>query len=273
MALGYRKEVVLQMTQSGSGPLPEWPGLAHLLREGVKALGVISMYLAPTLILGWSLGAQEGWSDVTGGVTYCLCSLLLVPLTLPATPLVYMTYCETFSLSMTSGLLIFGLSACTTLIIPAGFMRVAIRGSFIDALHLPRVIATISVYTRLYVRAWWDSLRLSVAGLSLLVLSPWGIAWSYLGIVLCFNQILAQSSRARDALPYQEGWLTREHKEYETMIHDLINTSGRAHHTEDDQESLSLHHGCVHDLIRDVTVMRVWGVYVPLPKAISKLFS
>ena len=123
MALGYRKEVVLHMTRAGVGPLPEWPGLAHLSREGFKALGVISVYLAPTLILGWHLGAQDGWSDVTGGIMYCLCSLFLVPLTLPATPLAYMLWSDVFTLSTSSGLIIFGLSACTTFIIPAGFKK------------------------------------------------------------------------------------------------------------------------------------------------------
>ena len=246
IALGYRKEVVLHFKVSGAGPLPAWPGTFALLREGFKALGVISLYLAPALILSWQLGAREGWADPIGGLQYMLCSLTLVPVTLPATPLVYMSQHQEFLLSGFDGALIFALSTGITFLIPAGFMRVAIRGSFVDALHLPEALRTLSLYRAQYIRAWSRSLQLSVVGVSLLIFSPWGIAWSYLGIVLCFNEVLASSSQMKDASPYRAGWLVRERTRYEAWTAEVI------------EAALALT-----PRKRRRSIIKLWGVYLP----------
>ena len=266
IALGYRKEVVLHFTRSNVGPLPVWPGVYHLFCEGVKALGVISCYLAPVLILSWHWGADQGWHDMVGGVTYGLWSLSLVPLTLPATPLFYMINCDNYMLSPIQGMTLFIISASSTFMIPAGFMRVALRGSFSDALYLPSVFTMLFNYWRPYLRAWWDSLRLSIAGLSMIVFAPWGIAWSYLGIVLCFNQILAQSLEEKDAQPYETGWLKQEKSSYECMIELIID---RLRRNQDTISSVDVQPEL--DPNQYLSFIRIWGIYVPFPKPLSKL--
>jgi hypothetical protein len=47
-----------------------------------------------------------------------------------------------------------------------------------------------------HLEAWWRSGLMSLAGHLALPVSPWGVVWCYLGIVLLFNELLLTAGLA-----------------------------------------------------------------------------
>ena len=77
--------------------------------------------------------------------------------------------------------------------IPAGFMQVANRGRFVDALNLQQVFGILRYHFFCYVEAWIYSLWLTMLAMMTGPFAPWSIIWSYQGIVYAFNEVLALS--------------------------------------------------------------------------------
>jgi hypothetical protein len=247
IALGYRKEVVLCLACNSSSPLPKWQGAPYLLWEGIKALGVIIVYFSPYIICAWHWGSPSGWNDLYGGLCYVLMSLSLVPITLPLTPIIFSLYDHGFSFTFGESLFLLVSSIGITFFIPLGFMRVARRGRFIDALHIFKAASILMRHGRRYVHAWWLSLRLTFSALSLGPFTPWGIAWSYLGIVYSFNHILATSPHSEDRRYYQDGWLINALPHLDIQTHDQADTPS-------------------------FRIISLWVSSLPIPNPLSSLF-
>ena len=247
IALGYRKEVVLCLAYVPSSPIPKWQGAPYLLWEGVKALGVIIVYFSPYIISAWHWGSPDGWGDLSGGLCYVLMSLSLVPITLPLMPIISSLYVNDFSFTFAESLFLLVSSIGITFFIPLGFMQVARRGRFIDALRIVKAGSILMRHGRRYMYAWWLSLRLTFSALSLGPFTPWGIAWSYLGIVYSFNHILATSSHSEDHRFYQNGWLINTLHPLDIQTHDQAFSPS-------------------------LRIISLWGGPLPIPKPLSSLF-
>ena len=197
MALGFRKRVVLNLLQPHQHPPSTAPlkltDCLQLLRDGFCALGIMSLYFMPTLWLSWCLGTTQhsmiGVECTSGFLLYAIASISFPPLTLGGVHLYYQLYSPLFHLSVPEGLLVMGLLLLTTFILPLGFMQIGFRAKWRDALHLPKVFSTLLSHPKGYLRAWRDSIRLTLSALSLGLHTPWGIVWSYQGIVWLFNHL------------------------------------------------------------------------------------
>jgi len=184
MALGYRKCLVDEWVRRGGGKIPPWPGDKKILKEGLGALGVMAAFFSPVLTLSWWLGAggsQPGsWVDL---LKYIFQGLLLVPLTFPLNPLLQSLHDSEFGLTPTLFAIHLVMAALAVFLIPTGFMQLGRRGAFGDALRLDRGISILVRHPVRYLLAWWVSLRLTLRAMARGVLAPWGVAWSYAGII------------------------------------------------------------------------------------------
>lgn len=211
MALGYRKCLVDEWVRPGGGKIPPWPGDMSLFREGMGALGVMAVYFTPVLALSWWLGAgvsQAGsWVDM---LKYIFQGLILVPVTFPLNPILQSLHDPGYILTPDRFAIHLAAATLSVFLIPTGFMQLGRRGSFWDALRLDRGISTLVRHPVRYLLAWWVSLRLTLRAMARGVLAPWGIAWSYTGIVYVFQLVLAASHVAGDREPYSNGFLNGE---------------------------------------------------------------
>jgi hypothetical protein len=206
--LGYRKCLVDEWVRPGGGKIPPWPGDMRLFREGMGALGVMAVYFAPVLALSWWLGAgvsQAGsWVDM---LKYIFQGLILVPVTFPLNPILQSLHDPGYILTPDRFAIHLAAATLSVFLIPTGFMQLGRRGSYWDALRLDRGISTLVRHPVRYLLAWWVSLRLTLRAMARGVLAPWGIAWSYTGIVYVFQLVLAASRDAGDRDPYSNGFL------------------------------------------------------------------
>lgn len=200
MALGFRKRIVLKLLHPNTYPLSETTftlsDYIQLLRDGFCALVVMSIYFIPTLGLSWFLGAVQSQMSTgeifLGFIKYTIASLSFPPLTLGGVNLYYQAYLPEFYLSSVQGMLIISLFILTTFILPLGYMQIGKRGKWRDALNLSQVLTTFLSKPQGYLCAWRDSLRLTLSAFTLGVHIPWGIIWTYQGIVWLFNQLQAE---------------------------------------------------------------------------------
>jgi len=197
MALGYRREVALNLVEGRMPLLPAWSGLHwQALGHGLRAVGVILAYFTPFLILYWSLAiSQPGdlvarWREI-GLFFLCLPVFLLV--TMPGLLIGYPTWHPWMDFSVAEVVVLSVVFAGTTFIIPAAFMQVSLYRRFRAALRVDRVIRLIVAAPGLYLEAW----SISLVALAIAVLCgpllPWGLVWSYLVIGFAFNQALVLS--------------------------------------------------------------------------------
>ena len=198
MALGYRKEVVMNLVQGGRPVLPDWAGQEwRFFREGTKAVGVILVYFTPFFCALWGL-AVDDWSSLSaravevaiffGGI------IVLAPVCLPALPIGYASNYPWFTVSGAEAVGLGCLFVLTTYVIPAGFMQVSRAGRFRDAFRVGAVMNVFRHHAVAYTEAWVCSGWMTVAALASGPLAPFGIIWSYQGIVYCFNEVLTQSA-------------------------------------------------------------------------------
>ena len=211
MALGYRKCLVDEWVRPGGGKLPPWPGAPRLFREGLGALAVMAAYFTPVLALSWSVGAQgHRAQDLEGLAGYVVQGLLLVPISLPLNPVLQGLHDPGFVVTPALVALHLAAAGGAVFLIPTGFMQLGRRGAFRDAIRIDRGVSVLARHRSRYLLAWWISLRLTLRALTWGLRLPWGIAWSYSGIVYVFQLVLAASDEAEDRLPYGAGFLARE---------------------------------------------------------------
>jgi len=198
MALGYRKEVVMNLVGGRHPILPEWPGQARrFFVEGAKAVGIILVYFAPFFVLFWGLAAGDGVvlsAHLSEIVVFFVAIVALAPVCLPALPVWYVSHYDWLVLSDAEAVGLALLFGFTTYVIPAGFMQVSRSGRFRDALHFGAVVRVFRDHARAYTEAWICSGLMTLAALASGPLAPFGIIWSYQGIVYCFNEVLTASS-------------------------------------------------------------------------------
>jgi hypothetical protein len=199
LALGYRREVALNLVDGRTPVLPAWRGL-HLpaLGHGLRALIVILAYFAPLLTLYWALAlgslgeAVARWREVG---LFFLCLPLFVPVTMPGLLVAYPAWHPWMGFSGAEVAVLAAAFAGTTFLLPAAFMQVSLHRRFRAALRVDRVVRLVALAPALYLEAWAISLvATALAGLSG-PLMPWGIVWSYLVIGFAFNNALVLSSR------------------------------------------------------------------------------
>ena len=93
MALGYRKEVVMNLVHGKQPVLPVWKGQhGFFFREGCKAVGIILSYFTPFFVGFWVLGMEPGvlWVDhLWAFVAFFAFIVVLAPVFLPAAPIWY----------------------------------------------------------------------------------------------------------------------------------------------------------------------------------------
>ena len=133
MALGFRKRIVLKLLRPNEYPLSKQSftitDYLQLLRDGIYALGVMSVYFMPTLSLSWFLGAVQSHMSYTdiffGFIKYAIASLSFPPITLGSVNLYYQLYLPDFHLSLAQGFLIVISMLMTTFVLPLGYILVA----------------------------------------------------------------------------------------------------------------------------------------------------
>ena len=196
MALGYRKQIVLHLFHPNQYPITNdqfsLNDYIRLTKDGLCALGVMSLFFLPSLMLSWTLGFDSTNANTTGVfsfIQYALASLSFPPITLGGVNMYYQGYLNTFYLSPTEGSLVIGSMVLATFILPLAYMQIGFRGKWRDALNLRQVLMTLLRDPVGYILAWKDSIRLTIAALFLGLYTPWGIIWSYQGIVWRFNRL------------------------------------------------------------------------------------
>ena len=272
MALGTRKLVVCaladdgapQRTDNPAAPLPAQGGATRrALWEGLGALGVIVVHFTPVLVAAWTLGATDPWSPprLADFAVFWASSFVLVPVTLGGVPALWTALVPGFSLGPLQAAALAGAAALTVAFIPASFLQVSDRGSYTDALKPWRSLATLWAARSAYAQAWAISIRLTLAALTLGPLAPWGIAWSYFGIVFAFNEARAAAAPG----PGPETWLRRlradrarargtPHRLWGPWV--LEHRSARRAQVFRETEKGKL-------LVAQL--LKLWGVWVPLP--------
>src|SRR5262249_932348 len=88
--------------------------------------------------------------------------------------------------------------------IPAGFLEVSRTGRHRSAFAFWRTLPFGCRPLRAYCGAWWRSGAMSLLGHLAVPLSPWGVVWCYLAVLVLFNELLVHAGRAPG-----DGWLAR----------------------------------------------------------------
>jgi hypothetical protein len=209
VALGYRKALIDRLWSGASPVLPPWSARASwgYFADGVRAGGVIVAYLVPALVATWLVAARGAAGHGREALAFALAVVALPPVGLPLAPLAFGARYPWFTFGAAEAALVAPLYAAAVFAAPAGFLRVSRTGRFASALNVAAVARLLRRHRRAYVEAWALSLGLTGLGVIALPLAPWGVFWSYLGIVYGFNEILARSV---DAPPARDrSWFDR----------------------------------------------------------------
>ena len=195
-ALGYRKALVDRLLSGKHPVLPDWRGqvLRHSM-EGLKAIGVIFSYYIPLyLVLGILISANGGVPNEYWLYTllFFLFAPLFSPLAFPIIVIYWGFFGDPDPLGIPTTATLLLLFTATTFVIPAGFLQVSRSGRCLSAFRLFEALSLIRRRPRLYLRAWYHSMVMSLAGHFAIPFSPWGIVWCYLGIIFLFNSILVE---------------------------------------------------------------------------------
>jgi Protein of unknown function (DUF4013) len=198
MALGYRLDVVIGLrrppTVTPSKRLPGFRSDLWYFWQGFAALAVMTLYLVPPLVLFWlSLhGASVGGFQLANLADPALwlfvaAVMFFVPVTIWLVPaVVFFTtpnaWAHFFPCAISVVLLILAV-----FFVPSGYMQIGDRGRFSDALRVWRGIPWVLTHLRTYLHAWRESGQISMVAFLLGWRAPWGIVWSYAGIVWHFN--------------------------------------------------------------------------------------
>ncbi len=213
IALGYRKEVVLRLSRADHPILPTWRGQhAYFFGEGCKAIGVILIYFMPFFIALWACALPDFsalWAHLSEVAIFFALVVGLTPIFLPGAPVYFDAHYAWFDISGGQAVGLGLLFVATTFVIPAGFMQVAKRNRFTDALNPLAAAKVLRFHFIHYTEAWLCSLALTVIAFCCGPAAPWGIAWAYLGIVYSFNEIMSLTPERQPLRPSFEAIRTR----------------------------------------------------------------
>ena len=221
--LGYRKAFIERLIKGQSPIMPEWRGqFLHHMSEGFKAVFVIFAYLSPIFI--WFLLRMQGELASAELPWFAISLLLLIfpifsPLLLPLLIQYFMWFVDDPSLRLGEGMAMLTLYTAVTFFIPAGFLQVSKTTRICSAFNLPAAFALIKNWPRRYCEAWLGSGLMSLMGHFAIPLSPWGVAWCYLGIVYAFNEV-PMKERGRSGY-LSDSWISKVNDGFlETLHHD-----------------------------------------------------
>lgn len=206
-ALGYRARFVRHMFGATEAPLPDWDeGFFGFVYQGLLAMAVIFGYLLPLYVaLALTVTARGFAPDATwawlaaGFVVFPIFSPLAFPVAcalLTAGDAPWLSRGESAAFTAAYAFVVF--------LIPAGFLEVSRTGRHVSAFALWRTLPFVVRNLGTYLEAWLRSGLMSLAGHFALPIAPWGVIWSYLGILAAFNELLL-----REGLAPGEGWLQR----------------------------------------------------------------
>ena len=197
MLLGYRKLTVERILLGSEPVLPDWRGAHwHCLIEGAKCCGVIATYMLPATCLFWSFGGGlESYRETP--ILVALAFAVALPIFLPLVLPLAVVYCAAIPenpITLEHAAAVMSLYAVGVFLVPMGFLRVSLTRHYLSALNVPACLRIGFGNFRMYLLAWKDSIAISLIGHFAIPFSPWGIAWAYLGIVYCFNEVLIRSA-------------------------------------------------------------------------------
>jgi hypothetical protein len=205
--VGFRSRFVPRLLGSDVPLLPSFSDeVLPQIRDGLKALAVIFGYQLPLFLAVGFAVAHRGYVPDAGAFWLCaffvawpIFSTLSFPvacLSLAIVPEGWLSPLEALA----------GVTAYTVLVflIPAGFLQVSLTRRYRSAFAFWRAIPFVARNLSLYLEAWGLSGLMSLAGHLALPLSPWGVVWCYLGIVLLFNELLLHAGLAPPSC-----WLAR----------------------------------------------------------------
>lgn len=258
--LGYRKALIPLLFRGDRPPLPEWRGQVWThIWEGLKAGAVIGVqYLPLGIVLAALLvsrGAQFAPALFAAPIFFALFpifSTLAFPLavvywSVPGGP-------EVLHLWEAAALLA-GYTAIT-FVIPAGFLQVSRTGRYSASFRYHESLPFLLRNFRAYVLAWYRSSAMSLCGHLAVPYSPWGVVWCYLGIIYSFNRVLADE-QARNGELSPDSWFARLDRDGIPLApvgrFSLLATVPSAGGS--------------------VLVARIGPVFVPLPRAVARLFG
>lgn len=203
MILGYRKQAIVNVLSGLDPLLPEWRGnYARCLGDGLKAMGVIFVYVLPVTLLIWATFSERGLpQDVSWiGVTLFLLAFpIFLPLAGP-TLVLYLALGPERFFQPIEAVLLASAYAALVFLIPLGFLQVSRTGRFLSAFNLVAAVRLFISNPKAYCVAWIYSGVISLLGHLCIPLSAWGVVWAYLGIVYCFNEILFLGGKDRQLL-------------------------------------------------------------------------
>jgi hypothetical protein len=205
--LGWRARFVVHLFAPLPAALPAVQGAFLVcVGAGLRAIAVIFAHLLPLYAaLCWLL-LQRGFCP--DGAWFALAAFFVAfpifsTLSLPAacvllavSPRHWLSAGEAAAFALAFALVVFA--------IPAGFLEVSRTGRHRSAFAFWRTLPFVCRHLRAYCGAWWRSGAMSLLGHLALPLSPWGVVWCYLGILVLFNELLVHTGRAPG-----EGWLAR----------------------------------------------------------------
>lgn len=202
--LGYRTRFVRHLLGAPASILPEPRGaFLECAGLGLRAMGVIFGYLTPVYVALFATVWARGWSPGPGALWMALAMAvcpMLSTLSLPLACLCFawgpgpwITPIEGVAMLVGYALVIF--------VVPAGFLRVSVTGRYRSAFDLPRSLSLPWRQPGAYCEAWLTSGCMVLVGQLAMPVAPWGVAWSYLGSIVSFNEILlGEPAPARPAV-------------------------------------------------------------------------
>ena len=197
-ALGYRTHFVRQLLGARPSALPETRhAFWACALDGLRAIGVIFSYLAPLYLLLFALVGSRGWQP--GGLSLYLTIFFVAypifsTLSLPIALLLF-ALGEPALLTPNEAVLFFAGYGLLVFIVPAGFLEVSRSGRYRSAFALQRSLPFLLRHWPAYAQAWFTSGLMGLVGHCVVPVAPWGVAWSYLGIIFNFNEILLADDR------------------------------------------------------------------------------
>jgi len=198
-ALGYRTRFVRHLFGEPSQVLPPTRGAFFgCAIEGLRAIGVIFGYLAPLYAILFALLLRRGWQPggwALGLTLFYLAYPIFSTLSLPVACLLFAA-AQPALLSPSEAGLFLAAYGLLIFLVPAGFLQVTLSGRYRSAFAIWRSLPFLVRHLRAYSEAWWISGLMGILGHSVVPVAPWGVAWCYLGIIVCFNELLLGGSGA-----------------------------------------------------------------------------
>ena len=201
-ALGYRKELISNLSSGTHPVLPEWKGrIVYFFIEGLKAMGVIFGYLSPLYVALVFLllvnGVQPNQYWLYTGLLFAACTIFST-LSFPSVLIYWTLFSDGYRIPFEICLLLLGVFGLVIFFIPSAFLQVSKSGRYLSAFNLLAAFSTLVKHFRAYVLAWYHSALMSLSGHFALLFAPWGVVWCYLAIIYEFNSIL-QNDRDVDS--------------------------------------------------------------------------